>query len=113
MDASWAENHFAGPVAWISIDFYRFSLTFIAFGRILGQKVKRPVATCGSLWAVSPSPKEELLDLSGGLQISMARCFDPRGWVMMRMMMLMMLMMKALMEGLLTCSSLEELGGFS
>ena len=73
MDASWAENNFAGPVASISIDFSRFSLIFIDFVGILSQKVLRPVAACGGLWrpvaACGPRVrplKKELLDLSGG-----------------------------------------------
>ena len=31
LDASWAENNFAGPVASISVDFHRFSTIFIDF----------------------------------------------------------------------------------
>ena len=55
--------------------------------------LRHPAAPCGE--GVRP-PIKELLDLSGGLQarglqISMTRWFDHRGWVMMRMMMLMMM----------------------
>ena len=36
--------------SWIFIFFYAFSLIFIDLGGVLDQKVRRPVAACGSLW---------------------------------------------------------------
>ena len=41
-------------------------MTFIDFGCMLGQKVKRPVATCGALWDGSPPPKERIARSSWG-----------------------------------------------
>ena len=79
----------------ISYDVHCFSLMSEVFWARRLSGLWQPVATCGSLWrpvaacGTGGRPlRKELLALSEGLQISMTRCFDPRGWVVMGLMML-------------------------